>query len=392
MTETPGQGAPPAADRVQALLSRAVEEQVSEQRAVSTILAQLQQQVHGLAEVLRHTAADTSIERLGGLVSNVVADLRTSTSLLGQRIEALSQRVEQVAVDAAAPSQAAATQIGAMSDALNNMATGMQQLGAFPAALAALQKDVAGLHDRLQPLADLRAAVAELSVSGGGEGGGGPRLEAIEAKLDELAQAVRPERVRDSVVDAIAGRLAKLEEAAARPVVGPEVLRSALGDFRASLDSATGERNEELVAAISSIENRLGQVGQRIADIGDAAGAVPGLATDIAQLSANLNELSGLSEAFAVVSAGVAELQDKQEAGVGADLAALRDDIAGLSARVTASAGPGAEDLANAVSLRIADRLVEALAPRIADVVLTRVSGALVGQLGEALSPRLQAD
>ena len=250
---------------MQALLSRAVEEQVTEQRAVSTILAQLQQQVHGLAEVLRHTAADTSIERLGGLVSNVVADLRTSTSLLGQRIEALSKRVEQVAVDAAAPSQAAATQIGAMSDALGNMATGLQQLGSFPAALAALQKDVAGLHDRLQPLADLRATVAELGVSGGGDGAaGGPRLEAIEAKLDELAQAVRPERVRDSVVDAIAGRLAKLEEAAARPIVGPEVLRSALGDFRASLDASTARA----------------QRGADRRDLGDREPARPGRPAD----------------------------------------------------------------------------------------------------------------
>ncbi|MCW2544855.1 MAG: hypothetical protein JWM40_2407 [Frankiales bacterium] len=406
MTETPSappQGvppAPPASDRMQALLSRAVEEQVSEQRAVSTILAELRQQVHGLAEALRHTAADASVERLGGLVSNVVADLRTSTSLLGQRIEALSKRIDAVAADAAAPSQAAATSMGAMStdihaqaEAIGQMRAAMAQLGAFPAALAALQKDVAGMHDRLQPLADLRSTVAELGVASGGEGSGGPRLDAIESKLEELAQAVRPERVRDAVVDALAGRLAKLEEAASRPVVGPEVLRSAFGDFRASLDVASAERWDEQTAALTAVENRLGQVGQRIADIGDAAGAVPGLATDMAELGSKLSALSGLSDGLEVIAEGVRALQEQSTAEDGGSaLAAIHGQLDALAEAVTAAAGPGAEELANAVSQRVADRLVETLAPRIADVVLTRVSGALVSQLGEALSPRLQAD
>ena len=51
MTDSPG-GPPPAAppagpvsDRMQALLSRAVEEQVTEQRAVSSVLRELRTQV-----------------------------------------------------------------------------------------------------------------------------------------------------------------------------------------------------------------------------------------------------------------------------------------------------------------------------------------------------------
>ena len=51
MTETPGGAAAggPVSDRMQALLSRAVEEQVSEQRAVSTVLGELRGQVAALA-------------------------------------------------------------------------------------------------------------------------------------------------------------------------------------------------------------------------------------------------------------------------------------------------------------------------------------------------------
>ena len=59
MTETPASG--PVSDRMQALLSRAVEEQVSEQRAVSTVLGELRGQVAALAEGIRQTASDSSV-------------------------------------------------------------------------------------------------------------------------------------------------------------------------------------------------------------------------------------------------------------------------------------------------------------------------------------------
>ncbi|MCW2499937.1 MAG: hypothetical protein JWN87_1613, partial [Frankiales bacterium] len=117
MTDTPG-GAPPGgpvSDRMQALLSRAVEEQVSEQRAVSSLLTELRVQVTGLTESVRLAASDAAVERLGGTVSTVVADLRTSTSLLGQRIEALSKRIESAVADTAAPTEQAAVRLAALS-------------------------------------------------------------------------------------------------------------------------------------------------------------------------------------------------------------------------------------------------------------------------------------
>ena len=69
----------PVSERMQALLSRAVEEQVSEQRAVSTVLVELRGQVAGLSERAQLTASNAAVERLGDVVGTVVADLRTST-------------------------------------------------------------------------------------------------------------------------------------------------------------------------------------------------------------------------------------------------------------------------------------------------------------------------
>ena len=81
----------------------------------------------------------------GGVVSNIVADLRTSTSLLGQRIESLSKRVEAVAGDTAAPNEQTAVRLAALAgdvaaqgDAVEQMRAALVQLASFPAAMAAL--------------------------------------------------------------------------------------------------------------------------------------------------------------------------------------------------------------------------------------------------------------
>ncbi|MCW2587315.1 MAG: hypothetical protein JWN55_2831, partial [Frankiales bacterium] len=403
MTDTPG-GAPPGgpvSDRMQALLSRAVEEQVSEQRAVSSLLTELRVQVTGLTESVRLAASDAAVERLGGTVSTVVADLRTSTSLLGQRIEALSKRIESAVADTAAPTEQAAVRLAALSgeiaaqaDAVEQMQTALEQLAGFPTALAAVQRDVAGLHDRLQPLTEVRSALNDLGArTAHSLDAVRPQLEALQAKVEQIGVVADPERLRDAVVDALAGRFEKLEQAAERPVVGPEVLRSGLGDLRASVDSALGDRFEELSATLGAVENRLGQVGERLSEVGDAAGGIPALATDVNRLAGRVEELQGLRDQVAKLAQAVAGLQHSSTGtALTAGLAALRDDVQELAGQLADAAPPPLEQSAALVSQRVADRLVETLAPRIADVVLTRVSATLVTQLGEALAPRVKAD
>jgi hypothetical protein len=72
-------------------------------------------------------------------------------------------------------------------------------------------------------------------------------------------------------------------------------------------------------------------------------------------------------------------------------LDALREQLSELTARVAEVPALSVDEISGQVSVRVADKLVETLAPRIADVVLTRVSAALVAQLGEALEPQLRA-
>ncbi|MCU1599422.1 MAG: flagellar motor protein MotB, partial [Frankiales bacterium] len=402
MTETPaGAGGGQMSDRMQALLSAAAEETVREQRAVSTVLAELRAQVAVLTEGVRAGASDASVERLGGVVSTVVADLRTATSLLGQRIEALSKRIDAVAADTAAPTEQAAVRLAALSsdvaaqgEIVDRMSSSLDQLAGFPGALAALQKDVAGLHDRLQPLAEVRSSIGDLGARTSlALDALKPQLDGLQAKLDAIGTVPDTERLRDSVVDALGSRLDKLTEAAERPVVGPDALKAHFGDLRAAIDSQTGDRFDEVAAALGAIENRLGQVGERVADVGDAAGGVPALSAELARLHTRIDELQALREQVDKVGAGVSALQDDSTGtALTLGLASLRDDVEHLNERFVELAPPSSEEVAGLVSQRVADRLVETLAPRIADVVLTRVSAALVTQLGEALSPRVKAD
>ncbi len=58
----PGSG--PVSERMRALLSKAVDEQVQEQRAVSSVLQDLRGQVTGLSEALSRTASGAGVERV----------------------------------------------------------------------------------------------------------------------------------------------------------------------------------------------------------------------------------------------------------------------------------------------------------------------------------------
>jgi hypothetical protein len=388
-------------DRMQALLSAAAEEQVREQRAVSSVLGELRGQVAALTEGVRAAASDATVERLGGVVSTVVADLRTSTSLLGQRIESLSRRIDAIAADTAAPTEQAAVRLSALSadvtaqgEVVERMSAALDQLAGFPGALSALQKDVAGLHDRLAPLAELRSGLSDLGArTAHSLEQLRPQVDALRTKLDAIGTVPDAERLRDAVVDALGPRFEKLEEAAARPVVGPEALKGHFGDLRASLDSQAGDRFDEVQVALGAIDNRLGQVGERLADVGDAAGGVPAVSAELARLHSRFDDLAAIREQLVKVEQQLSALQgDSGDASLALAIAALRQDVGHLDERLSGQSPPATEDLAALVSQRVADRLVETLAPRIADVVLTRVSAALVSQLGEALSPRVKAD
>lgn len=383
MTDTPPGG--PVSERMQALLSRAVEEQVSEQRAASTILAEIKEQLGALEAAVRGAAADETVQRLGSAVSTVVADQRTATTLVSQRLEGLTRRLEELS--------ALGEDVTSQAAALDRVQAALQAFGAFPDALSALQREVSGMADRLAPLGGVQSALGELAArAGGGVEVLRPQIAALDAKLTALGTGPDAERVRDAVVDALTLRLERLQQAADRPVVGPEVLKSGLGDLRAELTAAVGEQLDPVRAAVTALGGRLERLADRVGDSSGSADATAELATGLADLTARVEALQALGGELERVASDVRALREA-EGGTAdkAALEALSADVAHLAEQVAKVPALSVDDIAAHVSARVADRLVETLAPRIADVVLTRVSAAMVGQLAEALAPQLGA-
>ncbi len=392
----------PVAERMQALLSRAVEDQLSEQRTVANALAEVRAQVAAVGEGLRGAASGVAVERLRTDLSGVATELRMSTTGLGERFDVLARRLdEQSAAMAAAGSgsadrtaeltarlDAVAADVAEQGAGVQRLSAAVSALAAFPEALAALQNDLAGLHDRLSPLADVRAAVGDLQARGSVAEAVRPELEALSARVGLLASAADVDRVRDSVVASLTERIDGRTE---RPAVSPEELTEALAPLRSGLaELAAGGPAADHITAVDGrlhgLETLLGQLGDRLSHVGDAAGGIPAVATDLHRLTEQVEALGGLAGELAAVR--------QQVGGVSAlttEVTGLRQDVEDLGSRVAGLAVPSTEEIAAAVAARLADRLVDQLAPRIADVVLERIGPRVAEQVGDVATKRVLA-
>ena len=88
----PGSGA--VSERMRELLSRAADEQLQEQRAVSSVLQDLRSQVAALGEALSRTASGAGVERVAAGLAVLAGDLGTTTTSLVGRLDGLDRLVE----------------------------------------------------------------------------------------------------------------------------------------------------------------------------------------------------------------------------------------------------------------------------------------------------------
>jgi len=174
---TPGAPAPGlVSERMQALLSRAVEEQVSEQRAVSAVLADLRGEVAELAEGVRLAASESSIGVLARRLDDIdaaaarsvapeqltvsLSDLRAAveTGPLAERLSSLGGTLEEVQ-----------QQLSQVVERIAELGTAAGELPALSVGMTALRGDVEELTNRLAgsaaPEAEEIAQVVERRVS-----------------------------------------------------------------------------------------------------------------------------------------------------------------------------------------------------------------------------------
>src|SRR3954453_15441899 len=97
MTADPGSGTP-MSERMQALLSRAVEDQISEQRQVAGAMNEVRNYLAHLGselEQLRATAGGAADEEIQRQVAGVAADVREAIRVLGDRLDGVAGLVQQ---------------------------------------------------------------------------------------------------------------------------------------------------------------------------------------------------------------------------------------------------------------------------------------------------------
>jgi chromosome segregation ATPase len=323
-------------ERMQSLLSRAVEDQLSEQRQLAGALADVRAQLSRLGTQLEGLqsggGAAASTPQLDQAVAGMTAELREAVRLLAERLDGVAQLVQQRGHDLAEQRAAIEELKGAVSEhakALGGMTGGLSALPAFGDRIDTLQGSLGTLTERLRGLEELAASVAALQQ----------RAESVDGGLRELRQAFT----------GVASRAAQLParddlDAAIGPVGDAlEGLGNRLGRIESSLPSLL-ERLDGLATAQTEHADALSALHDRFDDVAAATTAPGPLAGDDAAADRAL----AIEASLRAVRERVDELHRAQPTAV--DLEELRERVDALHEGVLGTGG-------------LADRLQELGAP-----------------------------
>src|SRR3954471_10159785 len=205
----PGSGTP-MSERMQALLSRAVEDQISEQRQVAGAMNEVRSHLAHLSDELQQLrataggAADEEIQRQG---AGVASDVREAIRVLGDRIDGVSALVQQRGQDLAEIRNVIDSElrprVDGVDSAMRDLRGAFSGIGSRVADLPGRQDiegmisragtDTSGIDERLE---SLQGWVEEVHAGLFGEDGVHPRVEAL---VEQAAQGMP--------VDEIAARI-----------------------------------------------------------------------------------------------------------------------------------------------------------------------------------------
>ena len=331
MTAESGSGTP-MSERMQALLSRAVEDQLSEQRQLASAIAEFRAQVSRLAQEMEElrgapAAATASME---SSIAAVSGEVREAVRLLGERLDRVNGVVQQRGHDLAELRSVVAdlhASVVNQSTAMNGVAGGLAALPAFGDRIAALQDTVAGLHDRLRGLEELVGSFGLLQQ----------RVEAVDGAVRELRGAFT----------GIASRVADLP--ARGDIEG--LIHTAVEPLTAAL-AQIGRVEEELPSLRSRLDD-LATVGERRGDqlagmsarLDEIAAGASRRAEQLTAVSARLGEIATAADEHAERVAGL----DGRLGDVADGVRRHGEQVAGLHSRIDEVAdgvGRHAEQLA----------------------------------------------
>ncbi|HET6817448.1 MAG TPA: hypothetical protein VFH66_09530 [Mycobacteriales bacterium] len=222
----PGSGTP-MSERMQALLSRAVEDQLSEQRQVAGAMTEVRNHLAHLGaelQQLRATAGGAADEEIQRQVAGVAADVREAIRVLGERIDGVSALVQQRGNDLAELR-------GVIDSELRPRVEGVD------AAVRDLRSAFTGIGSRVADLPGRQEIETMLARAGEATGPLDERLESLQGWVEEVHEGLFGET-------GVHPRVQALVEHAAEPPAAPEE------DIGARIDEAVR-------TAVSASEKRI---------------------------------------------------------------------------------------------------------------------------------------
>jgi hypothetical protein len=400
----------PLSDRMQSLLARAAEDQLSEQRHLADALGDVRAQ---LAQITGDVAALREQVGQGGGVDDAVGsvshEVREAVRLIGERLDGLARMVHQRGLDIAELRGSFGelkTSVVAHGDALSGLTGGMDSIPSYGERVAALQETVAALSDRLGGLDEVRAAVADVDSRVGATADSLIDLRRtlldLRAQVDSLA-AVGDLQATALSVAALAERIEAFGAATAPLAEGMAGMQESLRleiERNARLSQQLGELGDQ-VEAVAASQHELradgDALGQRLDgmqnDLTAIGGNVAGLVEsgiDPADLTSALDAARAAAEQADRMSEIAVQVADVRAALVGAEgleaqVATLsqqlaevdRGDDAGLDERIQTVVSAAVADSER----RLSDHLDEAVLA-LAEVLLRRRPGRVGSALG----------
>src|SRR3954449_2125881 len=354
MTVESGGPGTPMSERMQSLLSRAAEDQISEQRQIASVLTDLRAQMQRITNDL---AALREQSQAGGgsdaALSTVSADVREAVRLLGERMDGVARLVQQRGNDLAelrALLEQMQAAVRGHGDALGGLSSGLTALPAFGERIGGLQDNLNALHERLAVLDGLSGV-----------------LGSLQQRVDGVDQGLRDLR---SAFAAIGARMAELpgrsdlDALGQRSVAPLGELHERLGGIEQAVASVQTQVSAAATAADQDVDD---ETGRRVDELRSELARFAGSARDDTQLlSQRLDTLDRrLAELLDVVTPEeVDEADEDAEEGedgeeqyaedpVLTELADLREALLGeegLAARVEAA---GSEDIDERVTAAV---------------------------------------
>jgi uncharacterized protein YukE len=263
----PGSGTP-MSERMQALLSRAVEDQLSEQRQVANAMTEVRNHLAHLGaelQQLRATAGGAADEEIQRQVAGVAADVREAIRVLSERLDGVAGLVQQRGNDLTELRGLMGELRGVMDNELRPRVDGVD------AAMRDLRGAFTGIGSRVADLPGRQEIESMLARTSQASGPVDERLEQMQGWIEEVHDGLFGETGVHPRVQALLEQAAEVPESSDEDLGSriDEAVRAAVSASEKRITAHVDEAVLALAEALLRKRSRTGTLGLSAFDTGE---------------------------------------------------------------------------------------------------------------------------